>query len=195
MIREGVIEERRLREPSRGSRAGEEAGLVMRAREGDGSAIDQLYRQHRDRVFTLCLNLCGNREEAQDLLQETFLRAWQGLPRFAGRSALTTWLYRIAVNLARDAARQRRRCPLVPGAPASPGAADTGPDLALVDRVRSALCCLLPAHQAVLALRYSQSLSYEEIAQCLRWSPSRVKATLHRARRAFKKAYLRVEEA
>jgi RNA polymerase sigma-70 factor (ECF subfamily) len=167
--------------------AQEESLLVARARRGDAAAFDQLYHRHRHQVYTLSLNLCGDPEEARDLLQETFLRVWRGLPRFRERSKFTTWIYRIAVNLARDAARRRRRA-----APAPAAAPD--PDLATVGRVRATLTQLRTPHRVVLVLRYSLSLSYEEIADLLGWSLSRVKVTLHRARRAFKDAYLDVDE-
>jgi RNA polymerase sigma-70 factor (ECF subfamily) len=163
----------------------DEATMVARARQGDAAALDELYRRHRDQMYTLCLNLCGNRDEAQDLLQETFVRAWRGLPRFAGRCMFSTWLYRIAVNLSRDAARRRRRAPdFVPSA----RVAHDSP----VDDVRAALAGLQYPHRAVLVMRYFQSLSHKEIAECLHWSLSRVKVTLHRAKRAFKDSYLQM---
>ena len=184
-----IIEELALTEGMGGSQTGsDDAVLLVRARQGDASAIDRIYRRHRDQVYTLCLSLCGNREEAQDLLQETFVRACRGLGKFRGHASITTWLYRIAVNLAHDRARQHRRC--VPES--LPTAPD--PDVATIDRARAALGCLRSAHRTVLALRYSQSLSYQEIADSLHWPLSRVKVTLHRAKRAFKEAYLRPEQ-
>jgi RNA polymerase sigma-70 factor (ECF subfamily) len=167
--------------------APEDELLVAGARQGDAAAFDQLYRRHRDQVYTLCLNLCGDTEEAADLLQEAFVQAWRGLPRFAGRSKFTTWLYRIAVNACRDAARRRRRLPkLLPPSP--------DPDAAIVDRVRAALTTLRPSHRVALVLRYSLSLSYQEMADLLNWSLPRVRGTLHRARRAFKHAYVETDE-
>jgi RNA polymerase sigma-70 factor (ECF subfamily) len=165
----------------------EEVALIARARRGDAGAFEELYRRHRNQVYTLCLNLCGNREDAQDLLQETFVNACRGLPKFAGRSAFGTWLYRIAVNVCAAARRRERTAPL----PAS----DPGADAATIERVRDVLMRLRPAHRTVLVLRYSQELSYNEIAECLRWSLARVKVTIHRAKRAFKDAYLKADSA
>ena len=165
----------------------EEAALIARARRGDAGAFEELYRRHRDQVYTLCLNLCGNREDAQDLLQETFVHAYRGLRGFAGRSAFGTWLYRIAVNVCAAARRRARTAPT----PAS----DPGADAATIERVRDVLMRLRPAHRVVLVLRYSQGLSYNEIAECLQWSLSRVKVTIHRAKRAFKDAYLKADSA
>jgi RNA polymerase sigma factor (sigma-70 family) len=169
-----------------GSPAGDEAALIARARSGDNDALDALYRRHRDYVYTLCLNMCGDRDEAQDLLQETFVRAWRGLRKFAGRSSLSTWLYRIAVNVARDAAGRRR-----PDTGVLPEIQSSDRDMT-VDDVRAALARLRPAHRTVLVLRYNLALSHEEIAGCLKWSVSRAKVTLHRAKRAFKDEYLRI---
>jgi len=171
-----------------GVRAGEDdSALIERARSGDATAFDELYRRHRDRVYSICLNMCGNRDEAQDLLQETFVHACRGLAKFAGRSSFTTWLFRIAVNVARDAARQRRRSP-------DPLPSAQAPDLTTVDHVRAVLARLRQEHRSVLVLRYSLSLSYQEIGESLHWSVDRVRATLHRARRAFKDEYLRMNE-
>jgi len=84
------------------------SALVARAQGGDMEAFDELYRLHRDKVYSLCLNLCGDRERAQDLLQETFVRGWRGLQGFRGQSAFSTWLHRVAVNVCRDGERRRR---------------------------------------------------------------------------------------
>jgi RNA polymerase sigma-70 factor, ECF subfamily len=162
-----------------------EAAVVTRARQGDGAAFEQLYQAHRGRVYTLCLSLCGDAEEAQDLLQETFVRAYRSLTRFRGDSRFSTWLHCIAVNQYRDSLRRRARQPEPPPLPSpDPAAAD------VTVQVRVALTRLQPAHRIVLALRYSQSLSYNEIAALLHWSLPRVKVTLHRAKRAFRDVYL-----
>jgi len=188
--REGHTETLLLSE-GRAARGAEDAdsALVARAQRGERAAFDQLYLRHRDQVYTLCLNLCGNREEAQDLLQETFLRAYRALPRFRGRSLFATWLHRIAVNLCRDAARRQRREQNSSALPPVSLAAKP----AAIDQVRAALVRLRPHHRVVLVLRYLQSLTYQEIAELLNWPLPRVKVTLHRAKRAFKEAYLQVD--
>lgn len=164
----------------------DEVSLVARARRGDVSALDEIYRQHRDQVYTLCLNLCSDRELAQDLLQETFVRAFRGISSFAGRSQLSTWLYRIAVNLAHEVARRQRFAEKTYQSP-------TQPDTETVDRVRATLGSLRENYRIVLALRYTQTLSYQEIAECLGWSLARVKVTIHRAKQEFREAYLKGE--
>ena len=159
--------------------------LVALARGGDQAAFERLYLMHRDRVYALCLNLCGNADQAQDLLQETFVRAYRALPGFRGSARFSTWLHRIAVNLCRDAAHRQRRM-AEPVEPAGPGESDRTETVHLV---RAALAQLKPGHRTVLALRYGQALSYQEIAEMLDWSLPRVKVTLHRAKLAFKAVY------
>lgn len=85
------------------------AGLVERAKQGDLEAFEQLVAHYQDRVYNYVLRMVHDPVEAQDVAQETFLRAYQGLPRFRGASSFQTWLYRIASNLAIDAARSRKR--------------------------------------------------------------------------------------
>ena len=176
-----------LGEPMTAAQAGPaDAALVARARQGDNRAFEQLYLGHRNQMYNLCLNLCGDSDQAQDLLQETFVRAYRALPRFRGSSTFSTWLYRIAVNVCRDAARRRRRMRLAESA--APDAPDVGV-AQTVALVRSALLRLSPRHRAALALRYTLSLSHQEMANVLGWSLPKVKVTIHRARQAFKEAY------
>jgi len=82
--------------------------LVKRAVHGDRAAFDELVVRHRDRVWAIALRMCRDRDEAEDVLQETFIAAWRALDRFGGRSEVTTWLYRIAVNKSHDAIARRR---------------------------------------------------------------------------------------
>ena len=171
--------------------AGAESALVARARQGEMAAFDELYGRHRDRVYNLCLNLCGSREEAEDLLQETFLRAYRGLGSFRGGCAFGVWLHRIAVNVCRDAHRRSRREPEI--VPLEEHSAVASLDTMSV--VREALGRLRPPHRTVLVLRYNQGLSYDEMAETLGWSLARVKVTLHRARRAFKDVYQEAGQA
>ncbi len=176
-----------MEQPGASAGLDEDSALTARARQGDTAAFDQLYRTYRNQLYTFCLNVCGDREEAADLLQDAFIRAWRGLAKFGGRASFRTWLYRIALNVCRDAAQQRKRVRQVQAA--APAESDQG-----IGEVRAVLAQLRPAFREVLVLRYSQSLSYREIADRLDWSLSRVKVTLYRARHAFKNAYLRANE-
>jgi RNA polymerase sigma-70 factor (ECF subfamily) len=182
-IREVAAESGLLTIDEAGSRAqSDESRLVARARHGEEAAFDQLYVRYRDRMYTLCLNLCGDGEQAKDLLQETFVRAWRGLPKFREQSRFATWLFRIAVNVCRDAARTRP--PVATDPPAV-----WNPDIVIVDHVRATLGKLQVAHRTALVLRYQLGLSYAEMSDLLHWSLAKVKVTLHRARAAFRDAY------
>jgi len=156
--------------------------LTARARRGDAAAFDALYEMHKDRIFTLCLNMSGNHEEAGDLLQETFTRAWRGVRKFRGHSSFGTWLYKIAINVCRATANKKT--------PFLPDIADVGKDQPLIDCVRVTLSQLRPDYRLVLTLRYSQKLSYAEIAEQLDWSLAKVKVTIHRAKQAFRDEYI-----
>src|SRR5690242_16102903 len=95
-----------------GGRSSDER-LVRRAAAGDRRAFDELVERHRDRVWAIALRLCRHREDAEDVLQETFVAAYRSLDRFRGGSQVSTWLYRIAVNKAYDQiARRRETAPL-----------------------------------------------------------------------------------
>ena len=84
------------------SEAAIDAGLVARFNAGDDAAFVQIMERYRTRIFTVTLGLLRNRADAEEITQDTFIRAHRGLARFRGDSSLATWLYRIAVNLARN---------------------------------------------------------------------------------------------
>ncbi len=187
MTREACEVTAEVQVPPIGERSAE-AALIDSARQGDGLAFEQLHARYRNRIYTLLLNLCGDREEAHDLLQEAFLRAWRGLRGFRGRSEFSTWLYQIALNAGRDALRRRRAAP-------SPPEPVIGGDAAIRERVRTALGHVQPSYREALVLRYTEELSYQEIADHLDWSLPQVKMTLYRAKLAFRQAYLQLEES
>jgi RNA polymerase sigma-70 factor, ECF subfamily len=88
--------------------ADEDSSLVRRAQRGDRRAFDQLVVRHRDRVYAVTLRLTRNPADAEDALQDTFLRAYRSLSGFGRRSKVSTWLYRIAVNSSYDVMERRR---------------------------------------------------------------------------------------
>ena len=97
---------RRVREPSMAKLTDRE--LVDRAREGDAQAFGQLVRRHQQRIHRLAMHLLRDRAEAEDVMQETFIRAYRALARFDGRSEPYTWFYRIAINLSLNTLRSRK---------------------------------------------------------------------------------------
>src|SRR5215472_3327048 len=109
--------------------------LVDRARKGDAEAFGQLVRRHEQRIHRLAVHMLRDRSEAEDVAQETFIRAYQALARFDGRSEPYTWFYRIAVNLSLNHIRSRKSARTVPNDPRS----DARMDAFLVEKRPSAL--------------------------------------------------------
>ena len=87
----------------------DETLLVRRSQQGDMRAFEALYRNNSGRIYALCYRLCGQRQWAEDFVQETFIKAWQNLASFNGKSQLSSWLHRIASNLVIDKLRQKHR--------------------------------------------------------------------------------------
>jgi RNA polymerase sigma-70 factor, ECF subfamily len=170
----------------------EDAALVARLRAGDEEACREFVDAYRDRIITVVARVTGAGGDAEDLAQEVFLKALRNIHRFEGGSALFTWLYRIAVNTARDFLASRRRRPTValdaaagPGAePAAPG--DGPPDALLREErrraVRSALERLPEPFRTTLILRDMEGNSYEQVADILGVSIGTVESRIFRAR-------------
>jgi RNA polymerase sigma-70 factor (ECF subfamily) len=170
----------------------DEKALVTRLRAGDEAAFREVVDACRDRILTVITRVAGSGADAEDLAQETFLKAFGAIDRFDGRSALYTWLYRIAVNTARDWNDHRRRRPAVPlegpeGPIHDPVADGPSPDDAAVRgeeraAVHRALARLPEPFRSTLVLREMEGLSYEEIAETLEVSIGTVESRIFRAR-------------
>lgn len=184
------------------------ADALTRAQMGDTEAFGMIVDAYQDRLFTLAYRLLSDASEAQDAVQETFIRIYSHLPRYDGRYAFSTWIYRIATNVCIDRLRQRR--------------AETSLDMMWSDRdeggydpherlagreptpeeallsaetsgeIQRALGDLPDAYRAVLVLRYIQELSLQEIGEVLQAPVSTVKTRLHRGREAMKLLLARV---
>lgn len=178
-----------------------ERELVSRARAGDTAAFEQLMLDSQDRVYTLCLRMTGNREDALDLAQEAFFNAWRGLSSFQGNSSFSTWVYRLASNACIDFLRKRKRrqqgesphslddeeAPLPE--PADPRGS---PEEELERRelrraVERGLQALPDHHRQVLVMRELSGMSYQEIGAVLDLDLGTVKSRIARARLALKK--------
>ena len=180
--------------------------LVRRTIQGDADAFGALALRYQDRVFNLLARFCGSEEEAEDLAQETFLRAYRALGAFRQGSKFYTWLFRIAVNAAFTLRRQEARRKRHEGgrldAPTGPagdgealrevlpdcgtaGCGDPAAELEkeqLRQRVQEGLQQLDPDYRSIVLLRDVEGFDYDTIAETLSISRAAVKSRLHRAR-------------
>jgi RNA polymerase sigma-70 factor (ECF subfamily) len=164
----------------------EDEALVEAFRRGRGEAFDIFVERHRARVFRLCYRFAGNREDALDLAQDAFVRAFRGLARFNGQASLRTWLYRIAVNVcvSRSASKRVRTQPLASTEYEDDRAADPLGEIVRAESsaaVREAVRRLPPKQRATLILRVYHELSHEEIARILGTTVGAAKTNLFHA--------------
>ena len=170
--------------------ADRDAQVVERVLRGEIEAFAELMRRHNQRVFRLARAIVGNDEEAEDVAQEAYLRAFSTLDRFEGRATFSTWLLKIAAHEAsarRRRARRIRSLEELPGGPEAAPDAGESPDQAaaageLGGLLRTAVDDLPPSLRSVLVLRQVEGLSTAETAACLGLSTANVKVRLHRAR-------------
>lgn len=178
--------------------AAADSGLVRRAQGGDARAFDQLVTRYRGKVFGMCHHLVQNEQDAWDLAQEAFVKAWRALPSFKLDSSFYTWLYRIAHNCSYDWLRKRRivsdgefddelQRNVAAGAEAVPKGS-VRPDHAMRNkelgaRITEAIAQLTPGHRAVILLREIEGLSYEEIAEVTGQETGTVMSRLFYARK------------
>jgi RNA polymerase sigma-70 factor (ECF subfamily) len=147
--------------------------------------FQRLVREHAPALFRLAIRLGARRDDAEDLVQETFLRAWRGIDRFRGEADVRTWLYRILMNASRDRRRRKPFLRLPANGRAGPGVdpADDAARRDLLARVMAAVSCLPRRQQETLLLRVRGGLSYREIADVLGIREGVVKLHLVRARK------------
>lgn len=185
----------RVSEPQIDLTAADEATLVAAFRAGRAEAFDEIVTRHRKQIYQLCYRFVRNHEDASDLAQDVFVRAFKGLQRFKGDSSLTTWLYRVGVNacLNRVAAKKPLEAPIEAAERADANAVDPLQAVLQHERaaaVREAIAQLPPKQRATLVLRIYQECSHEEIAAALGGTVGAAKANLFHAlgnlRRALK---------
>jgi RNA polymerase sigma-70 factor (ECF subfamily) len=173
-----------------------EDDLVARARAGDRDAFEQLVLLHADRLFAVVLGVSGDRDEAEEIVQETFLRAWRNLARFEGRSQFFTWLYRIGINEARRTHERRsarpQSAPLADAAGEIPDERQAPHTRAQTHELRGALEAAILAlpldYRMPLVLRDVEGLSTAQAAAAMELSEAAFKSRLHRARLAVREA-------
>jgi RNA polymerase sigma-70 factor (ECF subfamily) len=163
-----------------------DAELAVLAAAGDQGAFAELMTRHRPRLYAVCRRVTCHDQDAQEALQETMILAWKRLGEFDGRSAVGTWLYRVATNAAIDEVRRRKRAPEPADSMPEPTPARSA-DGAVVARmdVDRALAQLPPQYRAVVVLRELCDLSYREIAELRDIPVDTVKSQLSRGRQAL----------
>jgi len=177
-----------------------ESLLIERCQQGDTIAFDRLVERHGQWVYNLAYRMIGDREEAHDIAQEAFVRAFAAIKGFRRGSSFATWLYRVTANVCLDEIKRRRRRPapatsLLSGENQRPDPPDPAPDVAqrveAIERrelVRRAIASMPLHHRLPLVLCELQGCSYDEVAAIMKTNVGTVKSRLNRARLALKKA-------
>ncbi len=178
----------------------EEKVLIRRILSGDQDAFAQLVKTYETQVYNLCLRMVGNQEDAKDLAQESFIKAWRGLQFYKFESAFSTWLYRLTSNVCIDFLRKQKRRPVV--SMTMQEEEETLTELEVPDSaplpeaqvlyleqkqaIAAAMNQLEEEFRTVLTLRVIEDLPYEEIAEILDLKIGTVKSRLARARNKLK---------
>jgi RNA polymerase sigma-70 factor, ECF subfamily len=161
---------------------------VAQALAGSQSAFEQIVRRYQRPVIRLIARITGDRALAEDLAQETFVKAFRSLAAFDATRPLASWLFRIAHNTALDAIRRSRKAAASSGTPrdgdlAAPPAADPVEREALGRALQAALARLRPEFRAAIVLRYEEGLSFDDIASVMGVPEATARSHVHRARK------------
>lgn len=179
-----------------------EEQLIRRAQQGDNGAFEALLLLHQKKVYNLCLRMSANPDDALDLSQEAFLRAWRSLGQYQFEASFSTWLFRLTSNICIDFLRRKKRRQETSltesyddsdeGAELSVPDAQPGPEQQAITNetkieLARAMEQLSPEHREILQLRVIEDLQYEQIADILGVRVGTVKSRLARARLSFRK--------
>lgn len=174
-----------------------DSALAVRARDGDGHAFTELVRRHKERVYRIIYRILRNRDDAEDITQVTFVRAFRSLLKYKEEFAFHPWLYRIAVNASLTQLEKRKRQKLVdieqvperlvPRPSGEESALEAVERHQMVDRIQKALPELVEEQRIVFLLRVNEGLSYDQIAETLEIPRGTVMSRLSRAREALRK--------
>ena len=182
----------------------DEKKVIQRAANGDADAFEQLVRTYQTPIYNLCLRMTGNPDDAADLSQEAFIKAWRNLGSFQFESAFSTWLYRLASNTCLDFLRSVKRRPQVSltvedsdGETQTldlPDSAPTPEEAAITKEEQETLARAMQSldeqQRQILTLRVVNDLSYAQIADILQVKEGTVKSRLARTRDALRKILL-----
>ncbi|MGO8970695.1 MAG: sigma-70 family RNA polymerase sigma factor [Myxococcaceae bacterium] len=175
-----------------------DAELLEAVKRGDAQAVDEVLEKHEKQVFRFGLRMCGSEEDARDVLQETLVAAFRGLPEFRGDADLSTWLYQIARSFCIKARRRRSGEPAekvsldrpeaqaVPSEGPVPEARAHAREMGEV--LQAAILSLPESHREVIVLKDVEGLTAEEVARVLHEDVAAVKSRLHRARGGLRQA-------
>ena len=180
----------------------EEQELINRLREGDRSAFRKIMETHQEKIYYLALNMAGNHQDAEDLSQEVFIKAYHSLKKFRGDARISSWLYRIAVNTCIDKLRKKKEKPvyisdeqkkmdrdsirLVGDNPG--GNPESRLESGMIqNNINAALQKLSPRERSVFVLRHYDELQIKEIADVLNLSTGTIKSLIFRAIRKLQK--------
>ncbi len=173
----------------------QERAWLDRCAKGDERAIRWVLNRYRDRVVRLASHVLHNSREAEDVAQESFVKAFRQIDQFRGESGFYAWLYRIVINLCLD--RMRRKC-MTSEFPLEertlPNQAMVNPDMEKRLAVEQVLDSLTPPMRAALVLREVEGLEYAEIAQVLNIPVGTVRSRLNTAREQFRKRWTAIQE-
>jgi RNA polymerase sigma-70 factor (ECF subfamily) len=179
--------------------------LITRAKKGDQDAFGQLVLAHQNKVFSLCVHLLNSREDAEDMAQEAFLKAWRSLGGFQGESSFATWMHRLTTNVCLDHLRKQARRQNISTAVSlddeesgwtAPADHTQDPQRRLEQQeqrelLTKALNELPEHHRRLIIMREVSGLSYQEIADALDADLGTVKSGISRARERLRKILLR----
>ncbi len=175
----------------------EEKELIQRSKEGDQEAFGLLVKKYKRKVYNLAFGLTQDRETADDLAQEAFIKAYFGLPQFKFKSEFSTWLYRITINLIKDYLRKKERMSKIwiQKMRENPFIQDDEVKRKEEEKIKDEqrklvhrfIRALPRKYQIILSLRDIHGFSYQEISKILKISPGTVDSRLHRAREMLRK--------
>ena len=176
-----------------------DAAFVTRARSGDADAFGALVERHGRSLFRLAFRMTGNEQDAEDVVQESFLRAYRQLARFDERASFGTWLYRIATKCSLDLVRSRKRRPAQTAGPDADDpvlalpSGDPGPERTALSgevrgRVAEAMKDLSPTERTAFVLRHFEGMCSEEVSRVLECQPGAAKHSVFRAVQKLRRA-------